>query len=203
MRRNIFQLIILIAFASFVIAGWDFLIGQTRQSTQLVAVSGDYVRLHVVANSDSELDQHLKLQVRDAVISYLTPHLSNVKNISHARQIIRDHKAGVLSEAQKAVNDGGHNYEIQLETGIFQFPLKTYGELTLPSGEYEAVRIKIGQAKGSNWWCVLFPPLCFINGTQTTAISALSRQEKEDYNNNPVEIKFRWKIAEWWNNKNE
>lgn len=203
MRRNIFQLILIIAFALFVMAGWEILIGQTRQSTPLVAANGDYVRLHVLANSDSEFDQDLKLQVRDAVVSYLTPRLSNVKNISDARQVIGDHKAGLVAAAQKAVTDGGHNYEIQLETGIFQFPLKTYGELTLPSGEYEAVRVKIGQAKGSNWWCILFPPLCFIDGTQTTAISAIGREEKRGYNNKPGEIKIRWKIAEWWNNKNE
>lgn len=203
MKRTVSRLILLAIFSLFVITGWESLLWQNRQSTSLAGVNGDYIRLHVVANSDGEFDQQLKLQVRDAVLSYLNPYLSDVNNISKARQMIDEHKQGILTAAQDAVRQNNHDYKIELETGNFQFPLKTYGNVTLPSGEYEAVKIKIGQAQGGNWWCVLFPPLCFVDGTQSTALMAKTKKIEPGNDKQQEEIKFRWKIVELLSSKNE
>ena len=121
------------------------------------------IRLHVVANSDAASDQQLKLDVRDAVLDELTPLLAPVASKAEARRLI----AGDLNDLRRAVEreiaENGRDYPVTIRLGSFGFPDRDYGQLVLPAGDYEALRVVIGRGQGANWWCVLFPPLCFLD----------------------------------------
>lgn len=121
------------------------------------------IRFHVIANSDSNSDQALKRRVRDLVVQRMTPEFSDAKNLNDARRIARLHLEEIKEIATKEVKLWGTDYPVSVELGKFDFPVKTYGELTLPAGNYEAVKVVIGEGQGANWWCVLFPPLCFVD----------------------------------------
>lgn len=123
------------------------------------------VRLHVLANSDSEADQALKLQVRDAVLAHMPSLFTTATNQTQALQVVRQHLPALERLARQVVTKAGYTYTVRASVGIFDFPDRTYGDVTLPAGPYEALRLEIGQAKGANWWCVLFPPLCFNDWT--------------------------------------
>jgi len=151
------------------------------------------IRLHVIANSDSSYDQALKLMVRDSIVERLTPVLSNVKDVKEATAIVHDlipelekTSAGIVAQA---------GYGAHAQYGVFDFPEKTYGSIVFPAGNYQALRLVLGEGKGHNWWCVLFPPLCFVE----------QAGELEDLEGLPVMsnmgdegIHVRLKIAEIW-----
>lgn len=121
------------------------------------------IRFHVIANSDSERDQALKRRVRDLVVQRMTPEFSNAKNLNEARTIAKSHLGEIKEIAMKEIKLWGKDYPVSVMLGNFDFPVKTYGKLTLPAGNYEAVKVVIGEGQGANWWCVLFPPLCFVD----------------------------------------
>lgn len=202
MRRSLQHVIGWSLLTVFVITGWGLFIWQGRESAQITAANGDLIRLHVLANSDEAADQQLKLEVRDAVIASLTPYLHQVSSASEARQIIEQQRTALLQVAQNVVVQAGASYKVDLQTGMFEFPVKAYGSLVLPAGKYEAVRILIGQAEGKNWWCVLFPPLCFVDGTQATAVTGSAIDVTVPKSQSP-KIEFRSKIAEWWNKQDQ
>ena len=120
-------------------------------------------RFHVIAASDSVEDQQLKLKVRDAVISLMEKDMKEAKDADEAKEYIESNLGIIREEAQKTVEENGFDYEVKAETGVFAFPDKTYGDKTYPAGDYSALRITIGEGKGQNWWCVLFPPLCILD----------------------------------------
>jgi stage II sporulation protein R len=130
------------------------------------SLSNKLIRFHVIANSDSAEDQALKLKVRDKVLEYISPKLKNCKSIEESREIIQANDEAIKSIAQQVVKKGGYSYQVATELSKQKFPVKTYGNITLPQGEYEAYRILIGNSSGQNWWCVMFPPLCFIDITK-------------------------------------
>ncbi len=121
------------------------------------------IRLHVVANSDLEEDQELKKEVRNVILRYLEPEFSQVKTRQEARSLLEKKLKILESLAQKHLRQAGREDPVRAELGRFHFPARSYGDLVLPGGEYEAVRLVIGQGQGANWWCVLFPPLCFLD----------------------------------------
>lgn len=121
------------------------------------------LRLHVIANSDSAEDQSLKLKVRDAVVEYLSQEFQGVGSADQARQMAVDQIPELKKIAVQVVNEQGCRYPVEVEVGLYDFPAKTYGDLFLPRGEYQAVRVVLGEGKGRNWWCVLFPPLCLAS----------------------------------------
>lgn len=126
------------------------------------ADAGDLpLRLHIVANSDSAADQALKLQVRDAVVEYLTPKLADVQDAAEAEQLVVRELANL--ERLAAGLCAGAGYGCHGEVGAFDFPAKRYGRVVLPAGEYRALKLNLGAAAGHNWWCVVFPPLCFVD----------------------------------------
>lgn len=129
----------------------------------LADVPDKIIRLHVVANSDSPKDQQLKRDVRDAVIKKVAYEFENLDNIEMVRNTIEQNIWKIESIAKEVIRDNNKNYSVKAELGEFDFPTKQYGDLTLPAGKYQALNIKIGEAKGQNWWCVMFPPLCFID----------------------------------------
>ena len=128
-------------------------------------LSDNVFRLHVIANSDSVEDQNLKYIVRDKLISYMNNLCSNCTNKEEAIEIVNNNISSFQEIAQNTILENGYNYNVTVEVGNFEFPTKTYGDISFPAGYYDALKVKIGTAKGQNWWCVMFPPLCFIDVT--------------------------------------
>lgn len=183
---------LVIAILLFIAGGWGLLFYQEKQGISITSDRSNYVRLHILANSDSVQDQKVKLKVRDAVIAYLTPHVKDVADAQEAKKIIFSHQEEIVLVAQNCLVDNGFDYPVDIQIGSFAFPVRSYGDLVLPAGEYQAVRILLGNGAGQNWWCVLFPPLCFIEGTNVLANPSNATQQQE--NNNSPEL--RWKLAE-------
>lgn len=128
-------------------------------------LANSVIRLHVIANSDSDDDQSLKYLVRNTIIEKLRSSLTDVKNMEDAENIIARQLAEIEQTALRTIGENGYCYSVNATICNRVFPIKTYGDLTFPAGEYRALCIEIGEAKGKNWWCVLFPSLCFIGDT--------------------------------------
>ena len=136
-------------------------------------------RLHVIANSDSEEDQNLKYIVRDNILNYIN---EQNKNFSCKEDLIiymQNHIDYFKEIANKTVQEQGYDYPVTVEIGNFEFPTKTYGDIKFPAGFYDALRVKIGNANGQNWWCVMFPPLCFVD-TTTGIVPEESKEALEE-----------------------
>ncbi len=131
--------------------------------------SDSLIRIHVLANSDSQADQALKLQVKDAVVTYLKPQLEQSCSIAESRQIIQRSLPQIEQIAQQTLQQQHSGYQVTLQYGRFDFPIKYYGSFSLPAGNYEALRILIGEGHGHNWWCVLFPPMCFTDNDASSS----------------------------------
>ena len=139
-------------------------------------IAGELVRFHVRANSDTCEDQTLKLKVRDAVIDYLAPLLAGSESVEQSKRIIAGNTENIITVAQTVVADSGMNYKVNAYFTTEHFPTRNYGNVTLPAGIYDAYRIDIGSAGGHNWWCVLYPPLCFEDETH-----AVMSEDAEEY----------------------
>lgn len=142
--------------------------------------SNNLIRFHVIANSDSINDQALKRRIRDMVVQYMTPKFELAQNVDDARDIALNHLTDMEQLAQKEIERWGEGYKAKAVLGRFTFPEKTYGKITLPEGEYEAVRIILGEGAGANWWCVLFPPLCFVTGSKEMPVETLPEEISND-----------------------
>ena len=120
-------------------------------------------RFHVLANSDSDEDQALKMQVKEAVIAYMQEEIPESDSVETTKEWARSHLDAIVNLAKAVIREEGYDYPVMAEVTTCEFPDKTYGDITFPSGRYEALRIEIGEANGQNWWCVLYPNLCFID----------------------------------------
>ncbi len=166
------------------------------------------IRFHVIANSDTEEDQELKLKVRDEIISYLQPKLENSSSIEESEKIITSEYDNLQSISRETILDNGYEYDVKVGIEYSNFPTKQYSNVILPAGEYKALKVVIGEGKGKNWWCVMFPPLCFVdeeNGVidKSTDEKLQSVLDEEEYNlittKNKEEgnvVKFKFKIVE-------
>lgn len=162
-------------------------------------------RLHVIANSNSEEDQNLKYIVRDNLINYINENCTNISSKDQITQYSQNHLEQIKKIAENTIKQNGFNYPVTVEIGNFEFPTKTYGDISFPAGSYDAIRVKIGKSSGKNWWCVMFPPLCFVN-TTTGIIPDSSKKElqkslsNESYmlisESNNSSIAFKFKILE-------
>lgn len=121
------------------------------------------IRFHVIANSDSDEDQSLKLKVRDRILAELSPKIGNLETVDESRDFIKSNMEYIKNIATDEILKNGKNYDVALNLGNSWFPIKTYGDVALPAGNYDALKVVIGKGEGKNWWCVLFPPLCFID----------------------------------------
>lgn len=125
------------------------------------SIASKVLRFHVLANSDADYDQAVKEEVRDAVGIYLQPLLEEADNIEETKQIVAEHMEAIIETAKVVLEMNGYDYDVTARIAQIPFPEKTYGSYTFPKGEYEALQIVIGEGKGQNWWCVLYPNMCF------------------------------------------
>lgn len=182
----------------------------------LEGISDSLIRFHVIANSDSDDDQALKLKVRDDILKKMNNVLSESENIDETRQLIYDNMDTIKKIAEEVIEDNSYDYKVNITLKMEQFPLKTYGDIILPPGKYEALLVEIGEAKGKNWWCVMFPPLCFVDvthgvvpeETKETLKTILSDEEYDSIimtdGEEEMPIKIKFKLLEWFNfNKKE
>ena len=154
MKKRIFG--VFLAAAACVI-----LLSAIRTEQLLHDMSQKVLRFHVLANSDEERDQDLKLKVRDAVGSFMAEQLKNADTIEQSRQIVNSNLEEICAQAQNVVEQEGYDYPVSAALVRTDFPEKTYGQYTFPAGNYEALRVVIGEGEGHNWWCVMYPNLCF------------------------------------------
>lgn len=139
------------------------LLGEIKTARLQKKMAGDVFRFHVLANSDSKEDQALKMKVKERVISYMHGEMPNSKSAEMTEDWARMHLTEIQEVAKMTLEQEGCNDKVVVEITNCYFPDKTYGDVTFPKGYYDALRIKIGEAKGKNWWCVLFPNLCFVD----------------------------------------
>lgn len=167
-------------------------------------ISDSVFRLHVIANSNSAEDQNLKYLVRDNVLEYMNTLTSNTNTKEEIIEIVSSNLEEFKQIAQATVYENGFDYEVSVEIGNFEFPTKIYGDVSFPAGLYDALKIKIGNADGQNWWCVMFPPLCFIDvssgivpeDSKDVLESELSEEEYSIITGDENESKIKFKIVE-------
>lgn len=139
------------------------------------ALADQVIRLHVLANSDSEADQALKLKVRDKVLGVAADYFVPGATLEETRATLTDHLADIAAAGAQQVAEEGYQYPVTVSLeDNYWFPTKQYTDFALPAGEYTALRVVIGEGAGQNWWCVLFPPLCLGSVSETAAQTALS-----------------------------
>ncbi len=168
-------------------------------------LAANLIRLHVIANSDSPEDQSLKRDIRDAILAYVQGELKYSDNIEKSREIIKNKLTEITNIAKRVITEKGKSYGVRTILGEYPFPTKLYGDIALPAGEYQALRVIIGEGRGANWWCVLFPPLCFVDVTHGTVPDSVKDDLKkvltdeeydivtssEDESEIPIKIKFK------------
>lgn len=136
-----------------------------------VVIPGDAIRLRILANSDLDSDQALKRDVRDAVNAKITVWVKDLTSLQKAKEVIKSKLPELQTTAEQVVHEHGSNQSVKVQFGKVQFPTKLYGEFLYPAGEYQAVLITLGKGQGANWWCVLYPPLCFLDFSNGVAVS--------------------------------
>ena len=165
----------------------------------------EVLRLHVIANSDEDYDQELKLKVRDALLQTGESIFTGSEDIITAENKITDKTEVLRYTAEETISNLGFIYDVKIELARSYFPTKTYGELTLPAGYYKAVRVIIGEGKGKNWWCIMFPPLCLPAVTDREDIIGdfLNDKEMQIVTSNPkYEVRF-WLLEKYYELKNK
>ena len=193
-RLHIWEIALLIGMAVFLISGAVSL--QNRDQ-----LADKVVRLHILANSDSEEDQALKLRVRDRVLERATELLEQTGDRREAADVLQSHLPELERIAAEEISDCGYEYDVTAEVANTMFPTKEYDGFTLPAGEYLALRIIIGEGNGHNWWCVVFPPLCTTAAADVPASALAAGFDEEEValvteENEGYVLKF--KAMEWW-----
>ena len=193
-RLHIWEIALLIGMAVFLISGAVSL--QNRDQ-----LADKVVRLHILANSDSEEDQALKLRVRDRVLERATELLEQTGDRREAADVLQSHLPELERIAAKEIAAEGYDYPVTVNLENTDFPTKEYDGFTLPAGEYLALRVIIGEGKGQNWWCVVFPPLCTAASADVPASALAAGFSEEEVSliteeNQGYVLKF--KAVEWW-----
>ena len=193
-RLHIWEIALLIGMAVFLIS-----VAVSLQNRDQLA--DKVVRLHILANSDSEEDQALKLRVRDRVLERATELLEQTGDRREAADVLQSHLPELERIAAEEISDCGYEYDVTAEVANTMFPTKEYDGFTLPAGEYLALRIIIGEGNGHNWWCVVFPPLCTTEAADVPASALAAGFDEEEValvteENEGYVLKF--KAMEWW-----
>ncbi len=163
------------------------------------------LRLHVIANSNSLEDQALKRKIRNKVIEYTEQFFDNVENITEASKIMTARREDLAAIIRKEILTTGQDYKISIRIRRKYFPKRSYGSITLGAGSYQAVEVILGKGQGENWWCVLFPPLCFVDSidsidkeTEEKMVAQIHQEVDKE-----IKIKFKFKLLEYLKGKPE
>lgn len=165
-------------------------------------LSESVFRLHVIANSDSKEDQDLKYKVRDSILEYINELAVDCSSKDEVIALATEKQEALHDIAKKVIEENGYDYDVNISIGNFEFPTKTYGDISFPAGNYDALRVEIGEAGGQNWWCVMFPPLCFVDVSsgvvpdESKEVMEENLDEEEyalisDDSNNELQFKFK------------
>ena len=203
MKRFFYTISLFILFFCFI-----FISAKSYANNVLDDLADNFFRLHILANSDSDEDQNLKLKVRDNIIKYMDTLSYEGLTKEDAINLTCSNLNNFKQIAEKTIIDEGYNYSVNLTIGNFYFPTKEYGNVSLPAGYYDALKIEIGNAEGKNWWCSLFPPLCFVDissgvideDTEELLKDNLSDEEFAIITSDSETIKFKFKIVELFSN---
>ena len=172
-------------------------------------ISNSVFRLHVIANSNSNEDQSLKYKVRNDLLNYMNNICKNCTSKEEAMSTVSCHKDEFRQVALNTIRNEGYSYDVKIQIGNFEFPTKHYGDISLPAGFYDALKVEIGEAQGRNWWCVMFPSLCFVDVSNGIVPEESKNELKntlsdEEYSlisdNSNSEIKFKFKLIEFFTN---
>lgn len=171
-------------------------------------ISEEIIRLHVLANSDLEEDQDLKIIVKNEIINLLEKELKESKSKDETKKNLEKNLDRITAKAEEVIKENGYSYKVNTKLTKAYFPTKVYGDVSLPSGEYDALQVIIGEAKGQNWWCVMFPPLCFVDVTlgevplkdKLLLKNLLSEEEYKliTTSEEDITVKIKFKIVEVW-----
>ena len=189
------------ALSKAIICGFliTLILGMCGFSGRCEVIRSSVLRLHILANSDSESDQRLKLLVRDAIQNEAGYIFDGAQNIEDATRIVTEEKERLLSIARRVIAEQGYDYDVDLVVTQEYFETRTYDEVTLPAGTYTAVKILIGEGAGKNWWCVLFPCMCLPAAQESSELSkVLDDDEIKVAQSNP-KYEVRFKVVEWFN----
>lgn len=187
----------------------------TKQYAETVQtnIANEVIRFHVRANSNSDEDQTLKVAVKDAVLENFQAGLSETKNIEESREFLLANLDNIEKCASAEIQNQGYQYPVTVSLTDDYFPTKVYGDISLPPGKYEALRIDIGEAEGNNWWCVMFPPLCYVDITQKSVSDTTKSKFKDvltedEYDlisqaksDGKLDIQVKFKVVEMWQNQ--
>lgn len=149
------------------------------QADQPAVIPDEAIRLRILANSDGEKDQYVKRLIRDRVNEQITEWVKDLTSVTVARKTIKENLPALETIAKEVLKEEGVNESVHVKFGKVEFPTKLYGQFLYPAGEYEAVLITLGKGEGANWWCVLFPPLCFLDFSNGEAVKAPEPSEEE------------------------
>ncbi|MCI9410607.1 MAG: stage II sporulation protein R [Eubacterium sp.] len=197
---------VLLAAAVLFVCGLMYFYGKATDGDKMQRdIAEQVIRLHVVANSDSEEDQQLKLEVKEEVVQMLRDELIQDTTVISAQQTLRDHLSEVEQVASDYIQRNGYDYEVKAELGTCYFPVKQYGDMTFPAGEYKALKVNIGRHEGKNWWCVMYPTLCFVDSTYQIVPEEskeklkenLSEEEYESLLTGEEDVKYGFKIVDF------
>lgn len=178
--KKIFSIILCFVLTT-VFCGCSNIKNANNRDKLIQGISEKIIRFHVLANSDSSKDQALKQKVKDEIIKYILPKLKESKSIDETRNILKENDESIVKVALKTIKNEGFNYGVKSQLSKENFPLKRYGTVVLPQGEYEAYRIIIGEGNGQNWWCVMFPPLCFIDITKGEVAEEETEEQMKEH----------------------
>ena len=148
--------------------------------------NADFLRIHIRADSNDQADQNVKFQVKSAVVDYLTPYLANAQTKQQAMSVVKGHLSQIEKVCDKVLADNGFCYKSHAKLCQEEFPDRSYGDVTLTAGVYDALIIELGSGSGNNWWCVVYPPLCFVGGESNGTNSIV-------YKSKLLEIINQWK----------
>lgn len=161
-------------------------------------IKSSVLRLHVIANSDSDYDQTLKLKVRDELLGMGTQLFSGAVNAANAEKTAAQEISTLEKAAKRVLEENGCDCDVHIEIDKSKFPTRTYDNITLPAGEYEAVKVVIGKGDGHNWWCVMFPPMCLPAAEgEATIDDVLTKDALKLVSSNP-KYEIRFKLVEWY-----
>ena len=171
---------------------------KARERQTQESLAKEVFRFHVLANSDSQEDQDLKMQVKAAVLDYMKQEIPDSKTAEETKTWAKTHLKDIEQVAQNMISQKGYSYPVTAEVTNCRFPEKSYGDVTFPAGMYDALRIKIGNAKGQNWWCVLYPNLCFIDAVNAVVPEEGKEElkevlDEEEYEMVTADTKFKIK----------